>query len=222
MKTEKKLRGILLWMLVIALSLWAIYAVFGYPSLSPEMAMHRAEAQKLVGPSEKIAQGEWKYDFFDHFLLGETEQGYCLYEYCENYLEWDDVLTYAEKQDRITLFPVNAVMTWRGDSSENTTVMPVFAIPGSIRAAGARLTLTAEFSGKHYEASADAQLEQGVFFLFNPEVVGVHEHVRDFWYRSLKGDPIVYPGVSGAMILELFDRQGNLIETIVTEYPAAE
>ena len=105
---------------------------------------------------------------------------------------------------------------------ESGFIFPVFAIQETTQAISARLTLTAEYNGVSYSVSETTSLAQSVYFLFMPKVDEVHTHVRDFWYRRLKGSPEVYAGVSGSATLELFDRQGDLLETIVMEFPATK
>lgn len=222
MNKGKHIRGILLFGLITVVSVCLLYYISGAPSFSPEMAMHRKEARALVGPSHVIAGAATGHNQYDSFLLGETEYGYCLYEYNDGFSLWDGgLLSYIEKADGVTVFPVGTSYMWYGGvPGELGFIFPVFAIQETTRAVSARLTLTAEYDGVSYSVSETASLEQTAYFLFMPKVDEVHSYVRDFWYRRLSGKPMVYPGVSGTATLELFDRQGELIETIVMEFPA--
>lgn len=221
MSRKKRIRGILIFSLVTAVSVCLLYYLTGAPSFSPEMAMHRKEARQLVGPSRVIAGDAVEYGTYDDFLLGETEHGYCLYEYNDRPTVWDGgLLFYFEKSDPVTIFPSGTAYMWNGGIPRlDDIVLPVFVIPESPRAASASLTLTAEYDGTHYEVSQTASLRQGEFFLFELDVAEAHSYVRDFWDRKLKGNPAVYGYVSGTATLELFDRQGERIETVVMEFP---
>lgn len=216
MSEQKKIRGILLFSLLTVLSVFWLWCFVGAPSFTPEMAMHRAENRELIGPSKVIAKGKhFSMAGYDSFILGETAYGYTLYEYEEGYLEWDDILTYAEKTDGVTLFSLGAVLGYYGDlPGEDGYILPIMAIPESTRAVSAKLTVTAQYNGNTYETSDTATLEQGVYFLFGPDTDNIHAHVRNFWARRLRGDPAVYPGVIGTATLELYDSRGELVDTI--------
>lgn len=81
MKTAKKIRGILIWLLITILSLVVIYDSIGSPALTPEMAMSRREKAAWIGPSKVIWEGESCHHWYERMLLGETDYGYCLYQY---------------------------------------------------------------------------------------------------------------------------------------------
>lgn len=220
MDRRKKIRGIVIFGLIAVISVVLLYYASGAPSFSAEMAMHRREARELIGPSEVIAGAATGHNQYDSFLLGETGYGYCLYEYNDGFSSWDGgLLTYVEKVDTVAVFPVSTAYMWYGAvPGEFGFILPVFAIPENTRAVSAELTLTAEYDGVVYEVSERADLEQSVYFLFQPDVDNIHTYVREFWYRRLKGSPEVYAGVTGSAVLELFDRKGNLLETIVMDF----
>lgn len=220
MSKAKRVRWIVIYLLIGILSVCLLYFAVDAPSFSPEMAMHRKEVRELVGPSKVIGGDAVEYGNFDHFLLGETEYGYCLYEYNHRVSVWDGgLLFYFEKSDPVTVLPMGTADMWYGGLPGEYICFPVFAIPETTRAVSASLTLTAEYNGTHYEVSQTASLRQEEFFLFELDVTEVHSFVRDFWNRRLKGRPAVYHDVSGTATVELFDHQGALIETVVMEYP---
>lgn len=224
MDRRKKLRGIVIFGLLAVISVVLLYFISGAPSFSPEMAMHRKEARNLIGPSKVIGGAATGHNQYDSFLLGETEYGYCLYEYNDGFSAWDGgLLSYVEKTDSVTVFPVSTAYMWYGGvPGEFGYILPVFAVPENARAVSAKLTLAAEYDGVYYEVSDTALLDQSAYFLFQPDVDNIHSYVREFWYRRLKGIPTAHAGVTGSATLELFDREGNLLETIVTEYPATK
>lgn len=223
MDKRKRIRGILVHTGLIILCLILIYVGIGAPPFTAEMAMHRQEAMHWVGPSKVIAGDAWDCVFSENFLIGETSYGYVLYDYSQiNGLWVDQHLSYAQKNRTVTTFSAGRVRNWYGMSSENPNLFPVFAIPESPQAVSARMTLTAEYRGQQFDISETASLEQGVYFLFQPDVRNVDSNVLDSWYCCVSGLPVTRSGVSGSVRLELFDRKGNLLETIVTEFPATE
>lgn len=224
MDRRKKWRGIVIFGLIAVISVVLLYFSSGAPSLSPEMAMHRQESRRMIGPSEVIAGAATGHSNYDSFLLGETEYGYCVYEYNDGFHSWDGgLLTYAEKQDTVTILPVSSGYMWYGGvPGAYGFLLPVFVISENDRAVSAKLTLTAEYGGIFYEVSETADLEQSKYFLFQPDVDNIHSYVREFWYRKLKDSPNIYAGVSGGAKLELFDRQGILLETLELKYAESQ
>jgi len=136
MKTAKKIRGILIWLLVTVLSLLVIYDIVGNPALTPEMAMHRREKYHMVGPSKVIWEGESCDWWYDRLLLGETDYGYCLYQYdSESFGYAQNCLRYVEKGIRACFLGRDGGVGW------DINVLPIFAITENPRAVRARLTL---------------------------------------------------------------------------------
>lgn len=217
MTNRKKLRGILFWLLVTVFSLYAIYVANGSPALSPEMGMRQAEKRDLVGPSRLIGTVEAVSEDYDCMLFGETEYGYCFYLYDDEFRLWDaGRLTYVEKDTRTCFLTENVY--WETD-----TVMPVFAITPNPRAVSARLTLETEcdenplFVGT---CTSQTELTYGAFYQFAMDITDLDSTVVHFWGGRLQNERWGYSHISGTATLELFDREGNLIDTVVTEYPA--
>lgn len=222
MSKKKKILGILKFSLLTIVSVLALYCFFGAPSLSPEMAMHRKEAAELIGPSKVIAADVASDGTYDRILLGETEYGYCLFEYRDEWSFWDrGDLTYIARDDKRVCFISDQYY-----DVEFQKKLPVFAVSGNARAVSARLTLKTEsdvnpiyYSGTF---SAWAQLRQSCYFLFEMDITDMDISIRCFWEDRLKGNSWAYDEISGTATLELFDRDGNLIETRVTEFPASK
>ena len=223
MNKKKRMRGIMLFSLLTAVSVFALYCFFGAPPLTPEMAMHQRERQELIGPSKIMAEGELKCGGYDRFLLGKTEYGYCIYTYKEGDFFRSDVLTYEEEGEKVTVISLGIIAEYSGDvPDEGGLTLPVFVIPDSLRAVSAKLTVKAQYEGKQYEASDSAVLEQDVYFVFKTDMDHIHPHVRDFWARILQDGPPVYHPISGTVTLELFDIRGERIETVHWEYQETE
>lgn len=221
MKTAKKIRGILLWMLITALSACILYVSVGSPPFSPEMAMHRREKAQLVGPSQVIGKVEAVSKTREYLLVGETEYGYCFYMFDDKFHLWDaGGLTYVEKGTRECFLTENLYYPNQQDA------FPVFAVTQNPKAVSARLTLVTHsdldpiYTETH---TALAELSCGVFYQFAVDMSDMDSDVLHFWaYRFRKDTDSVLRFISGTATLELFDREGNLLETIVTEYPATK
>ena len=220
MKTSKKIRGILIWLLVTILSVLAIYEVFGSPNLTPEMGMHRQEKMQMVGPSQVIWDGEIESYWYDRLMLGETEYGYCFYLYDAERFYWgNDRLTYVEKGKRECFHGLRSSTAMIGDT------IPVFCLTNDPKAVRAQLTLeTVCDENTKYSSSytAQAELTAGTFYQFVVDATAMDETLREFWMNRLGNETRTFKEISGQTVLELYDRQGNLIDTVVTEYPAIQ
>lgn len=218
MKTTKKIKGILLWMVVALLSVYAIYVAFHSPSLTPEMAMRRREKSDWVGPSKVIWEGESCHWMHDRLLLGETDYGYCFYKYDSDIFD-SGSFAYVEKGTK------GCFLLGSGTVPVDIHIFQLFAISDDPKAVRAQLTLETKCDEKPLYAGAyitQAELSGGVFYQFAVDITDMDRTVQGFWADRLSGDDRVYRDISGTATLELFDREGNLIETIVTEYPATK
>ena len=220
MKTAKKLRGILIWLLISVISLWVIYDTVGSPALTPEMALRRRERNAWVGPSKVIWEGEGDSWACDRLILGETDYGYCFFMYkAESYGYGSNHFAYVEKGKR------ECFLVDKGVVPVDIHVFLVFAITDNPKAVRAQLTLETKcdenplYTGTYI---TQAELSGGVFYQFAVDVSEMDRTVQGFWADRMIGDDRAYRGISGTATLELYDREGNLLETIVTEYPATE
>ena len=229
MKKRRRVIWTLIYALVAALSAYVLYYAFGAPSFTAEMAMHRKEKARLLGPSRVIATDDVEDSKYAHIILGETENGYCLYEYNTEFgvdsgflivnLHWDSgMLTYKAKDDAATVFCSEAYIDVTFDQ-----YMPVYAIPADSRAVSAKLTLyTKETRSEVYEEShtAQAELRQGTYFLFQMDMTEMDAQVRYFWKNRLRGYNSGNGYTYGKLTLELYNSRGELIDTVVREFPA--
>ena len=215
MNKKKRLTRILLCCLVAAISIYLIYFIFRMPSFSPEMAMRRQEAKHMVGPSKIIVDEELMVGGYERFLLGETAYGYCMFEYPDRVRWWDSGgLIYIEKAEKAA-FHCNSVTLWgHGDVIE----VPVFVFPESNLAETAKLTLTAEHNGNQYEVTQTVPLEHNTYFFFKMDASKTTSTVRTFWYEWINGRNYLLGYLNGTLMLELYDRQGTLIDTVYREY----
>lgn len=218
MNRSKKIRGVVKYLLVILLSACVLYWGLGAPSITAEMALHRAERGELVGPSQLIASAAVGYVSTDRILLGETDNGYTLLEYTER-AGWDDGrIRYYEKTGSLTCFTTSDYY-----DPDWETVFPVYAVPENGKAATARLTLqTGSSVQEEYNAvlTAEAALRGDAFFLFEVDTTGVYNQILYFWRNRLQGEQSTHGYTFGVLTVELFDRDGGVIETVVYEYPA--
>lgn len=220
MKTAKKIRGILLWLMVTLLSVYAIYVAFHSPALTPEMAMRRKEKSAWVGPSKVFWEGESHSWAYDCLILGETDYGYCFFMYnSENFGYAMNRFAYVEKGTR------GCFLVDRSVVPIDIHVFPVFAITDNPKAVRAQLTLETECDEEPAYAGiymAQAELSGGMFYQFAVDITDMDRAVYYFWADRLVDDDRIYRNISGTATLEFYDREGNLIDTVVTEYPATQ
>ena len=215
MSRRKRIFRIFLHLGLILLWCVVVYVGIGSPSFSPEMAMHRAEAAEWIGPSRVIgnhtADGKG-------LLVGETDYGYCFYEYTDEFLKWDrGQLLYVSGDESRICFMQDHLYYGTKD-----VVLPVYSICTVPEAAMARLTL---ISDVNYEAeytvthTAEAVLQDGIYFLFEVDMSGENDLVPQAWNLWLMRYTLSGRNVRGTLRVEYFDRDGNLIETVSRTYP---
>ena len=218
MSRRKRIFRIILHISLILVWLLVVYLGMGAPSFTAEMAMRRHEAAQWVGPSKIIAQGETQRDN-RRMLLGETEYGYVFYEHQLGFTKWDNgILNYIPKDDPRICYVMN-----RFYYGAQTTVLPVYSICAISGAASARLTLISDVTVETpvtLTHTADSQLQDGVYFLFEVEMTDLDTLVPQAWNLWLMGESWHSKYVQGTMRLEYFDREGNLIATQEATYPA--
>lgn len=72
------------WLLLVVLSLGAMYMLVGTPNLTPTMAFRRMERANLMGPGEILSHGETVNEYNRSFIVAKTEYNYELYVYERN------------------------------------------------------------------------------------------------------------------------------------------
>ncbi|MBR2890202.1 MAG: hypothetical protein IKC09_08010 [Oscillospiraceae bacterium] len=218
MDNRRKYRKLLIYLLISVIALCTLYWVWELPSLTPEMALRRQETGQLIGPSQIILRETVDYNDHDRIILGETDHGYVLFEYKNWLTEWDDGdMTYIAKDENRPFFVPN-----RARGLPFQEIIPVYVIQENPQAAIARLTLTTE-SEKYGDYCQTYRYEalstQGTLFLFKLEIVRMQPKLAEFWTLRLQRDESVGWPISGAAILELLDRDGNLLETHTLNFP---
>lgn len=82
MNKGKRICRICIYLLVSVISLIFLYFSSDLTYMSPEMAMRREEAAKLVGSSRIIAYADVNYGTYDRMILGETDYPHRLHFLC--------------------------------------------------------------------------------------------------------------------------------------------
>lgn len=218
MNRRKYLRGIVKYLLLILLSACVAYFIAGAPSFTPEIALHRKERSILVGPSELIASAKVPDEIRDSILIGETDYGYTLLEFHGD-RGWDSgIISYHEKGQSVTCFTTAGYFDPYFDE-----VLPVYAIPEDGSAVRARLTLeTASTVQEEYNAvlTAEAELREDTFFLFEVDTADVYEQILYFWYYRIQGRQDGHGYTTGTLTVELFNSDGDLLDTVTQEFPS--
>ena len=209
MKTWSRKRKLLLCMIILLISLFFITSITEWPSPTLQIAIHRAENQMLIGPSEIIDMLNFTFSNWDHLVLGETKYGYITYEYQDG-LGWDNGhLRYFEKTDTATVFTTD--YPYR---TEHDQWLPIIAFPENVKSVSAKLTLS--ISG--IEASKDIQLEahreDTGYFLFTLPTDDLDTELCWLLQQAISGawQEYVLTGTVEIQI-DFYDHTGSLVDT---------
>jgi hypothetical protein len=209
MKNLTKKRKLILCVIILVISLFFITSISEWPSPTLQMAIHRAEKQMLIGPSEIIDVLDFTFSSWDHLVLGETKYGYITYEYQDG-LDWDNgYLRYFGKTDTATVFTTD--YPYRTD---NDQLLPIIAFPENPKSVYAKLTLS--ISG--IEASKDIQLEahreDTGYFLFSLPTDDLDTELCWLIQQAISGawQEYVLTGTVEIQI-DFYDHAGSLVDT---------
>lgn len=220
MNKGKRICRICIYLLVTVISFLIMYFTSDFTNMPLEVTMRREESAKLVGPSQIIAYDEVNYGTHDRMILGETDYGYTLFEYSEESGGKFGALTYHEKASPLTCFSSSIY----SDLITQSSPMPVYVIAQDRRAASARLTLNTRYTSavESFEQThtAESQLRQDTFFLFEVDITDMDHDTYMFWMYRLNGRDSYLPRLSGTAVIELYDSGGNLIDTVVLQFPS--
>ena len=224
MKKWSRKKKLLLWLLVLLFSTTLLVCIKDFPSLTPEMAMRRAEKRSLIGPCQIIGNDYIKtaYDFDYMALVGESQYGYTLFEYMQANAYYDQgFLSYHEKQDGFTLFCSGSTVHY----SSYDTVHPFWVFPPITTARSAVLTLTCSYNlnNKSYERTytLEAQRNENGYFLFIWDYGNEEDRIAlDYLFNRINGKQYVSHFQFGTATLELYDSNGQLLDTLCKEYPS--
>lgn len=209
MKNRPRKRKLIVCIVILLISLFVITSIAECPSPTLQTAIHRAEKQMLIGPSEIIDVLDFTFSNWDHLVLGETEYGYITYEY-QHGLGWDKGhLRYFEKTDAATVFTTD--YPYRTDHDQ---WLPIIAFPEKPKSASAKLTLF--ISG--IDSSKDIQLEAGQsdkgYFLFKLPSEYLDTELYWLLQQAITGSWQEYVLTGTVEIqIDFYDRTGNLVDT---------
>ena len=220
MSRRKRIIRIIIHLSLILVWIVVVYLGLGAPSFTAEMAMRRHEAAQWVGPSKVIAEGELPGPYYTGLLVGETDYGYCLYEYKAGLGKQDNgYLNYIPKDDPRICFMQNALVY---GAREAFSIYSLSKVPGAV---SARLTLESQVT---YETeytliqTAQSDLQDGVYYRFEIDMSETDMVVPQAWNLWLIGENWSSRYVKGTLRMEYFDRDGNLITTQEATYPVAQ
>lgn len=209
MKNRSRLRKLLFFTLLLLISLVFIASISNWRSPTLEIAMHRAEKQQLVGPSEIISIMDFEFSPWDHLVLGKTGHGFVTYEYIDS-LGWDHGdLNYYPKETSSTIF---CTEYWYRNGEEE--FLPVFLLPGNPRSAAANMSISITVEDETKSYRLDGERKDSSYYLFMlpmEEIVGQH-----FWLlqQALTGAYSEYVLTGTVEIkIDYFDVSGNLMDT---------
>ena len=212
MTGKAKLKKLLFWLAILVIACFSIALLNDAASPTAEIAFRKQEKKNLIGPAQIIEILDFENSRYEHLLIGQSEYGYTFFEWSDP--NWDKgTLSYQEKTDRVTLFCTQYgynSMDWEKEW------LPIFAFAEHGGAVSARLTLeTSQKSGDavhHFSA----ERTDGGYFLFAFKMSEMAD--EEFWLvqQLITGNYSEYElGSSIKATVSLYDRSGNLIETVV-------
>ena len=198
------------WLLVIALSLGAMYVFVGMPNLTPTMAFRRMERSNLMGPGEILAHGEIENEYNRSFIVAKTEYNYELYVY-ERDFWW-------ESRGVIEAFAITGGLQlhssyWTGPILGGCS-LTVFLFGGDHRAEQAEVIWC--YDDVTYTARAQRQYEEFFLLEFWAGNKAEEEDLDELWHAAR------YAGLGDSALttevtVRLYDADGELLtEELVT------
>ena len=224
MKNWSRKKKLAVWLVVLIITSVMIMCATDFPSPTPKIAMRRAEKRALIGPCEIIGNDyiNTAYDFDYMALIGQSAYGYTLFEYTQASAYYDQgSLRYYEKQDGFTLFGSAAGVRY----AASDTVHPLWVFPPISTARRAVLTLTCDYTlkGESYEHTytLEAQRSENGYFLFLWDYSDEEDRLAlDYLFDRINGKQYVSHFQFATATLELYDSNGQLIDTLYKEYPS--
>lgn len=211
MKNWPRKRKLAVCLVVLLLSLFLIGSIANLPSPTLQIAIHRAEKQMLIGPSEIMDKLDFEYSSWDHLILGKTKYGYTTYEYQDG-LGWDNgYLRYFEKTPVATVFTTDYLY----EQTSGLPQLPIFLFPESLKGSDAQMTLTVTGMESSDTFRIGSRKEPEGYFLFmlpgGPELKTeyfwlIQQSISNAWQEyDLTGTVEIQ--------IDFFDRSGNLVDT---------
>lgn len=212
-------RGRLVRNLICAVLLGGLcYVLLGAPPLTEKQALHQAERQNMLEPSEiiDVIDVSWEGFNYDRLMVAENDEGYILYD-----PKPPARLVYREKGERVTLMAPPVSVSFIGDQGLFLfTELP--AVRGQLE-----LMLNSEIIGIGYPEDGDAfyqvdaERSESGYFLFVLSSAGKDEKQRyretllvRYFVRRLHGES---SGSPIPVTIRLWDETGALIyeETLI-------
>lgn len=208
MKRSYYLKRIIPCALVILACLTVVIMSIEATGFTDTQRMRLAERAQLVGPSDIVGR-ENGLPVCGDVLIGQSLYGYTLFS-CGN----EELFYHKKAGDFTTFSPVNIPDQFETQGQP----LPVFVFTEQENAVNAKLTVTifCTLGGSlmEYPFSAETNLSENGYFLF---ALSLEEHPYEFYMNvlteMLNQQEISYPLTYGTITLELYDSNGNLLET---------
>lgn len=206
---------VVVYLLGLLLAALAAYMAAGFPSLTPQMALRRAERANMIGPSAILTTEIVDPEQGGRILVGISSHGYTLYGY-QNSGPYDrTAITYREKAEDITVLACTPF---------GTSVIPILIFADDSKAVRAELEVSAELwqNDLHLVRTyclEDSKNEHGYFRLDLPLA---SDSAGSYWEVSAENELICtvagilsgdsrYASQSLPTTVRLYDKDGNCI-----------
>ena len=207
---KQRVAGYLLGLLLAAL---AAYMAAGFPSLTPQMALRRAERANMIGPSAILATEI--VDPQGRMIVGISSHGYTLYYYRPGVPYDHTAITYREKAEDITVLACTPF---------GTSVIPVLIFADNSRAVRAELELDLELwqNNRHLVRTYRLEGSKNEHGYFRLDLSLVPESAGSYWEVSAENELIFtvagilsgdshYASQPLPATVRLYDKDGNCI-----------
>ena len=213
MRRKPKTIHIPVYLLLACLLLIVIISAKDVPGLTDNHRFRLAETAQLVGPSKIIGQEDLDYSI-GKVIIGESNYGYSLYK-CDT-----EDLYYHPKLDGFTTFCPNKLPD---NYVEERPDFPIFVFTENSSGVTARLTLdiftTNSGALLQYSYFTEAQRSENGYFLFRFALKGkADSRLTGFLPEMLNDQPCSWVAIYGRMTLNLYDNNGNLLESLSRDY----
>lgn len=209
MKNWPRKRKLFLCVIILLISLLFIASIAVWPSPTLQIAIHRAEKQMLIGPSEIIDVLDFTYSNWDHLVLGKTEYGYITYEYQDG-LGWDNGhLRYFDKSEKATVFTTDYAYR-----TENEQWLPIIVFPEDTKSCVANMTISITSTEVSDIYRLEAEKTEAGYYLFPLPTEDLEAEFYWLLQQSISGAWQEYVVAGTAEIrLDFYDRSGKLVDT---------
>ena len=214
MKRSYYLRRIIPCALITVVCLVVVIMSINVIGFTDRQRMRLAEKAHMVGPSVLLGREE-ALPVWGDVLIGRSDYGYSLF-CCDS-----GEFYYHKKGENYTIF---SPMSIPKDFDEYAETIPIFLFVSAEKAVHAKLkvSISSNKGGDTHEwlfYDEKTIHSNGYFLLSLPLGENKGDYFIDILKEMLNQQPIYSPFAFGSITVELYDKDGTLIDTYIREFP---